>query len=264
MPRYYGYKKDVDNGGQDWHAANRLPMAALLPKSKSLINMEPDIWDQETLGSCTAHGTLRVYAIERVAQQLPPLGLSRLFTYGMGRQISGDFANDDGAQIRDVVKGLAHNGSPREELWPYLVDKFNVTPSDEAFLDGMAHAVKAYVRLNNSVLNQLKSCLVGLRAFAFGFEVPESFEGDEMEETGVFQLPKAGWSPVGGHCVTGIGYDDAYKPAGWSTPGGVECTNSWGDKWGQGGHFWVPYSFITSGACSDFWNFTSVGYGPAQ
>lgn len=249
---------------RDWHYVNRRPMLTMLPKKATTRDMEPDIWDQESLGSCTAHGTLRVVAIERVLLMLPPVGLSRLFTYGMGRKIGNDFANDDGAQIRDVVKGLAVNGSCREELWPYLADKFNVTPTDDCFTDGLAHCVRSYTRINNARLNEIKSCLASLHAFAFGFDVPESFEGDEIAETGVFQLPPSGWSPISGHCVAGIGYDDSYQPNGWSTPGGVECTNSWGDKWGQEGHFWVPYSFITSGACSDFWDFTSVGYGPAQ
>jgi len=39
--------------------------------------------------------------------------------------------------------------------------------------------------------------------------------------------------PLGGHCLAVIGYDDSREA--WL------CKNSWGDKWGEEGFFWVGY-----------------------
>jgi hypothetical protein len=43
----------------------------------------------------------------------------------------------------------------------------------------------------------------------------------------------------GGHCYLAIGYDDAPERSGKKPL--VECVNSWGRKWGEGGHFYIGY-----------------------
>jgi hypothetical protein len=49
----------------------------------------------------------------------------------------------------------------------------------------------------------------------------------------------------GGHAVTAVGYSDLKQA--------FKIKNSWGTSWKDGGYFWMPYSFITSEYCDDFW-----------
>ncbi len=56
----------------------------------------------------------------------------------------------------------------------------------------------------------------------------------------------------GGHCVIFVGYDDAKRA--------FLCQNSWSEDWGrgavkgEGGLFWMPYSFaLNPNEADDFW-----------
>jgi C1A family cysteine protease len=56
---------------------------------------------------------------------------------------------------------------------------------------------------------------------------------------------------LGGHAVMAVMYDDIKKVFG--------CRNSWGDKWGDKGYFYLPYDFILDKKmASDFWIITSI------
>jgi C1A family cysteine protease len=72
-----------------------------------------------------------------------------------------------------------------------------------------------------------------------------------VARTGVVPLPGAGETALGGHAVLAVGYDDA--------EGRFLVRNSWGADWGQGGHFTLPYAYLTErGLSSDFWTIAQV------
>lgn len=43
------------------------------------------------------------------------------------------------------------------------------------------------------------------------------------------------------HAVSIIGWDDEYQAEGWAKPGAWIALNSWGDKWGEDGTFYISY-----------------------
>jgi C1A family cysteine protease len=100
-------------------------------------------------------------------------------------------------------------------------------------------------------LNQMRGCLAAGFPFVFGFTVYESFESQEVADTGVMPMPASGEKVLGGHAVLVVGYDDASER--------FRVRNSWGTGWGQAGYFTMPYAYLTdSGLSSDFWTLRIV------
>ena len=69
---------------------------------------------------------------------------------------------------------------------------------------------------------------------------------------------------LGGHFVTICGWDDTVQipvaKVGWLdrqrySVGAWKVANSWGEGWGLGGYFWLPYDYTFNGnqICSDPW-----------
>ena len=78
-----------------------------------------------------------------------------------------------------------------------------------------------------------------------GFTVYDSFQHPDVSRTGIMPIPKLGEKIIGHHAVLIVGYDILRKY--------LLCRNSWGPNWGQGGYFWIPFSFVNSRNCSDLW-----------
>ena len=104
----------------------------------------------------------------------------------------------------------------------------------------------SYSRVARS-LNQMKGCLASGFPFVFGFSVYDSFETDEVTQTGVVNMPDlANEHLLGGHAVLAVGYDDASQR--------FIVRNSWGPDWGQRGYFTMPYIYLmTPDLSDDFW-----------
>lgn len=170
---------------------------------------------------------------------------SRLFLYYNERAMEGTTDSDPGAQIRDGIKSVASQGDCPEDLWPYNISKFREKPTKICYEQARKYKAVQYQRLSR-ILNQFKGCLMSGYPFVFGFTVYESFEGDQVKQTGHLAMPSPGEKPVGGHAVMAVGYDDSNQ---WFI-----VRNSWGNTWGMNGYFTMPYSYLLDENLSDdFW-----------
>ena len=107
------------------------------------------------------------------------------------------------------------------------------------------HISVEYNRLTQD-LHDFKSCLQEGFPFVFGFVVYPSFETQEVAESGKMIMPDKSESPLGGHAVLAVGYNDEEKV--------FIIRNSWGIEWGDKGYFYMPYDYILDDdLCSDFW-----------
>jgi C1A family cysteine protease len=212
--------------------------------------------NQKTIGSCTAHGGTSTIEYVRRKSGLKTNPLSRLMYYYGERSYEHTTAQDSGAQVRDGIKFAVKVGVCEETLWPYIISKFKLKPPAKCYTAGAANRVSKYVRLGGTLASgkkgdlakDLVNCLASGLPVVFGFTVYESFESEEVANTGFVPMPKRGEQTLGGHCVYAIDYDfTGPEPM-------VLCVNSWGTGWGIKGTFWIPLRYLTNeNLAEDFW-----------
>ncbi|WP_334173020.1 C1 family peptidase [Sinomonas sp.] len=246
----YGWVPDVPDQRDHLFAAPPAVLGAL-PASTDLSAQCPPVYDQGQLGSCTANaiaGALEFDADkEGISGYTTP---SRLFIYYNERVMENTVSSDSGAQIRDGIKSVGAQGACPETEWPYDITKFADQPSQQCYTDAKQHRAVAYQRVARS-LQQMQGCLAAGYPFVFGFTVYESFESQDVAQSGVAPMPAPNEQVLGGHAVVAVGYDNASQR--------FRVRNSWGTGWGQGGYFTMPYQYLLStGLSSDFWTIRMV------
>jgi C1A family cysteine protease len=223
----------------------------ILPAQIDMRDVYPHIFDQGNLGSCTANAAAGAVGFERAKQDEKGYKASRLFIYYNERVIEGSVGYDSGAQIRDSIQTLYKQGACREHTWPYDITQYKQKPDDHCYANATEFKIKEYLKLDNTNLNDLKSCLADGFAFIFGFTVYESFESNEVAATGYVPMPQKHEQVLGGHAVMCVGYDDEKQV--------FICRNSWGKTWGDEGYFYIPYAYLTNtDLASDFWTIRLV------
>lgn len=248
-----GWLPDLPDGRDLLYSAS-IKTIKSLPSSVDMRQMCPPVYDQGQLGSCTANGLGAAFEFARLKQKKKDLMPSRLFIYYNERVLINTINADSGAFIRDGIKTLNKNGTCAEKEWTYddtslPGSKFTNKPPSKCYTDALKNQIVSYMRLNNGSMQQLKSCIAEGYPFVYGFTVYESFRN--IGKNGKMPMPASNETVLGGHCVMAVGYDDAKQM--------FIIRNSWGDKWGDHGYFYMPYAFINSTSyCDDFWTIRIV------
>lgn len=241
---YYGWSPDTPD-----HRDLMFSLPKKMKKLPSKVDLRTDelpIFDQGSLGSCTANAISTAFAFSVLKQQEEALYVpSRLFIYYNTRLLEGNEDRDTGATLRSTVKVMNKVGTCQENTWPYVINKFTNKPNDTSYKEATGNKAIKYERLNRS-LYDFKSCLAAGFPFVGGFAVYESFESREVATTGKMVMPNKNEKFYGGHAIIVMGYDDS-----------IQCfivRNSWGKKWGDKGHFYMPYDYLLNRQLSDdFW-----------
>jgi C1A family cysteine protease len=249
--KWYGWRPDFPDHRDLTFSPPAPP--EVLPAKVDLREKCPKIYDQGALGSCTANAIAAAIEFDQIKQGLPEFTPSRLFIYYNERVIEGTVRTDSGAMIRDGIKSINTLGAPPETDWPYKIGKFAARPPKRAFTDGKLHPAVSYARVGGVQRTEedLMKTLASGFPFVFGFSVFKSFESQDVANSGLVHLPGPDEELVGGHAVLGIGYDRAARL--------FQVRNSWAANWGDKGHFWMPFEYLTNNNLSDdFWVVTSV------
>ena len=220
-----------------------------LPKSIDLRNKCPSVYDQGEIGSCTAQALAAAFELkDGINNTFTP---SRLFIYYNERLLENSIHEDSGALLSDGIKTLEKYGVCDEKDWPYDTKNFTVKPHKKCYINALQH--KAYTVHNiNSDMNSMKTSLASGHPFVVGISIYESFESDEVAKTGMVTMPDIDKeSCLGGHAVLVVGYSDISQK--WIV------RNSWGDKWGDKGYFYLPYLYLMDAKLSsELWNITKI------
>jgi C1A family cysteine protease len=239
----YGWVPDVPDQRDLLYSAVR-PAPVTLPPRIDLRPMCSPVENQGDLGSCTGNALAGAIEFLERKDHAVFVDASRLFIYYNERALEGTIKSDSGAMIRDGIKTLKNQGVCSETLWPYIVTKFAIKPSAACYKEALNCQITSYHRI--LTLDEMRACLADGFPFVFGFTVYESFESQEVERTGVVQMPRPNERSLGGHAVLAVGYNEAQKR--------FIVRNSWGTDWGQKGYFSIPYEYLASrNLADDFW-----------
>jgi C1A family cysteine protease len=219
-----------------------------LPTSVDLRSGCPPVADQGALGSCTAFAITGLLGYDQIKQGEIFTRLSELFVYYNERMKEGTILIDAGASIRDGIKSVKVQGACTEDLWPYTIRKFAMYPGSLCYQEAKKHQALSYARVPR-LLRQMQGCLAAGYPFVFGFSVYESFESDQVANTGIVPMPDKTEVLLGGHAVMACGYKDNV----------FIVRNSWGASWGDGGYCYMPFSYLlNSSLAGDFWTIRLV------
>jgi C1A family cysteine protease len=258
-----GWVRDLPDPRDQMFSAP-VSMLKALPTSADLRPQCPPVYDQGRIGSCTANAIAAAVQFDRrKSKETPDFVPSRLFIYYNERAIEGHVGFDAGAQIRDGIKSIAHQGVCPEDEWAYddtppATDggafpagaRAGEKPTAQCYTDAAKYTAIAYHRIGQ-LLSQLKGCVAGGYPFVFGISVFASFWGPDGKQAVVTPLPQPNDQPVGGHAILAVGYDDA--------KGQFIVRNSWGPDNADHGYFYMPYEYVIDHQlASDFWVVSSI------
>lgn len=222
------------------HARYQMPAfhaAGHLPASVDLTPGCPAVYDQGSLGSCTANALAALFQFLLMKEGKPAFVPSRLMIYWGERAMEGTKDEDAGANGDDGVTFLQTKGVCPEATWPYDPSRFAEMPPSRAWAEAIHHKVAHPVALDNTSLAEVRSCLATGYPVAFGFHAYPGLEAESTAKTGLLPMPGKDEQSIGGHAVLLVGYDDASKR--------FKVRNSWGPGWGLDGYFFMPYAYAT-------------------
>lgn len=200
------------------------------------------VYDQLQLNSCTSNAVAAAIDAARIVDGKDPLLPARLAIYWLERFIEGQPATaDQGAYGRDGFKAATKFGVFPEADWEYTDDhrsaQFSGDPRESPKWEPDHWVLDRQYKVVHRSLADFKRVLSNRQTIAFGFRVPNSFESAEMARTGMMADPDPEDLTQSGHEVLAVGYLKA-------EPHYCLVRNSWGDGWGLGGYFLMPWSWL--------------------
>ena len=248
MNKYFLKRDKQDERDHKFNMAISPVSNLKLPVSVDLRSKCPVVYNQSTLGSCSANAGC---AARLMAMGNTQIELSRLFLYYMERSLENTINEDSGASMRDICKALTNYGVCEEKYMPYDVNKFTTNPSEDAIKNALNYKIASYKSLN-SAMEVKQNLAIRQQPVLMGMTVFQSFESPNIAKTGKMSMPIIGEKEIGGHAVLIVGYNDGNIISNLtniitnsSIPKGCfVIRNSWGSDWGDKGYFYMPYSFF--------------------
>lgn len=223
----------------------KAPRAVITPVKFDISQLMPPVWDQGRIGQCTAVAIRCLFEHCHGQEDGPH---SSLFLYYLEREYERSLPFDNGAQIRTGMKMLAANGMAESKHYGDF--SWQSKPSIKAMTNALNYQSIAYYRLDNNNEIPIEAALAQGRPVVFGATIFDEINRLTKSKT-ILTLPRRGSKRIGGHAMVIVGYDKITKL--------YLVRNSWGDSFGNKGHFHMPYDYIHNpNLCCDFWMIEST------
>jgi hypothetical protein len=211
------------------------------PLSVDLSINFPVPGDQGSQSSCVGWAT--AYALksyqEKVEMGWSLNTASHLFSPAfIYNQING--GRDSGSYIYQACDLTVSKGVATLSTMPYSDSDYRTQPSAAALSEAAKYKASTWYRVNDT--SQIKAALVNRKPVVAGIKVYQQLMNLQGSNS-VYNT--ATGQNQGGHAVTIVGYDDN------RFGGAFKVINSWGANWGDGGYFWMPYSFAAQNILSE-------------
>lgn len=220
-----------------------------IPSEVSLLKYAPSRKNQGEQGSCT--GWAVSYAartiLEAQATGKSPNEIAFSPSYLFNQKTD---SKCEGAYPVDLLEALKKQGNLQYSEFPYDESSCRKKPTSDQKEKAKEFRIDGYQRLTEenqkyeTDLNSIKDYLSQGSPVVVSMEVGGSF----LKHSGTVWIPtqsdylslkkykktydEGDW---GGHAMTAIGYDDQKEG------GAIEIMNSWGERWGKQGTFWLRY-----------------------
>lgn len=226
-----------------------------LPSKVSMKEYCPKVVNQGQIGSCVGWSSgYGAFTIMRAKEEgwtdvdkITANAFSALYIYNQVKL--GDCYQ--GSLFSQALNFLKENGSCLSSDFDYPKDDCDRKPDEEhkVAANKSPYEVRDYFTIFRSTadkeekIRQTKLSLSEGKPVIIGMMIRENFKDLSKEDS--FWKPDSGnTASAGGHAMVVIGYNDDKNA--------FEVMNSWGEKWGNDGYFWVKYD--------DFAKFCVYGY----
>lgn len=202
-------------------------------KSVDLRVFFTEVKDQGEIGACTVFAIASIfeYILKRNAQE--NYDLSESFVYYNVRHIDGKELEDTGSSFQDVVASIGEQGICLETLHPYT-HLLSDEPSADAYLDGEKRRITKAFNVDIDE-KSIKSAIQEGYPVAISLKIFDSF----YTTSGFITRPsekEIASADYGYHAMVVVGYSDETRY--------FVLRNSWGEKFGEKGYCYIPYSYI--------------------
>lgn len=234
---------------RDWEAADRkfaqvegaLQQVACAPgQSEHIIPAFTPISDQGERGTCAANAWMDALEIlmglESPAQVVQ---LSRIFAYWVGRVLTGDEGEDEGAYLRAVAHQLRKIGVVEEQYLAYrdTLEAVLTPPPLDLYTMASNNRIGSFYRIESEEERKLDDIELAIRAnHPVVSAAPVSKEFLDYRGGGhVFGAPSEN---DGLHAMIILGVRRVNGRRQFLR------RNSWGKRWGDDGHAWCDQDFV--------------------
>jgi C1A family cysteine protease len=226
---------------------------ASIPQTVDLRGMCSPVEDQLHVGSCAANAAVGALEYHQRKAKLPTMDLSRLFVYYNARNLADKAGDDCGTLIPHVMASVMAHGACEERLWPYIEAMWPSKPTNACYENAMRYEAVVYARTPLG-----DECLLAVAAglpVVFGTAMPGEYYDLVWAGGQVPQFDGVTPQSDSGHAMLIVGYDIPSRT--WLV------RNSWGDTFGEGGYFRIPFSTLSAYSPREsFWTIGAIDNAP--